>query len=126
MQSEEVSGVLRGHALSLVVTDGVDVGAACSRCSWWTWSHPRCSRSSRSKTQTSPLASVFFVVDAFISSVHWIACLHESNGTQRVTTVVSRGVVTPDVPRGSRFFHHDRPVERRCEARGALLPRGAR
>ncbi len=126
MQSEMVSGVLRYHALSLVVTDGVDVGAACSRCSWWTWSHPRCSRSSRSKTQTSPLASVFFVVDAFFSSVYWIACLHESNGALRATTVMPCVVVIPDVPRGSRFLHHDRRVERRCVARGALLPRGAR
>jgi hypothetical protein len=70
---------------------------------------------------------VFFEVDVFFSSVHWIASrLHESNGTLRATTVVPRGVVIPDVTCGSRFFHHDRRVERRCEARGALLPRGAR
>jgi hypothetical protein len=69
---------------------------------------------------------VFFEVDEFFSSVDWIACLHESNGALRATTVVPHGVVIPDVPRGSRFFHHDRRIERRCEARGALLPRGAR
>jgi hypothetical protein len=69
---------------------------------------------------------VLFVVDEFFSSVHLIACLHESNGTQRATTMVPHGVVIPDVPCGSMFFHHDRRVERRCEARGALLPCGAR
>jgi hypothetical protein len=82
-----------------------------------------CTLTAQQDTNLS-VASVFFVVNAFFS-VHWIACLHESNGTLRATTVVPRGVVIPDVPRGSRFFHHDRRVERRCEARGALLPRGA-